>query len=445
MKSTVQTVVCGQQVVTMDANQPIIEDGAVAIDDGYIIGLGTSTDIFNKYTIDHVVSGEGKVVLPGLINGHTHAAMTLLRGYADDLTLMDWLNSHINPAEAALVDPSFVEIGTKLACWEMLLGGTTTFVDMYFYHEVAAKVVDSVGIRALISATMVDQPRNDVSGMEEQWDQALKFVKQWSNKSANVVPILGGHAIYTLSTAQLQKLRSIAMNLNVPVNIHLSESQFELEFAKDNFDGSPIEYLNEINYFDPHVIAAHVVWPQEKDFEILKQNGVGVIHNPSSNTKISSGVAPIAKFLEEEITVGLGTDGAATNNDLDMWEEMRLAAFVQKVHCEDATVLPARTVLEMATSQGAKAIGMQDHIGQLKEGMRADLIQVDVNQPHMLPMYDVESHLVYTTQASDVTNVFVNGKQLVKDRVSTTIDVPQLRQNIEQLARTIRHFREGRS
>ena len=444
-RQAVEKIVFGDYVVTMDEARPIISDGAVAIDQGRIVAIGCARDVLEQFKSKFEYSGTDTVVSPGLINGHTHAAMTLLRGYSDDIPLMEWLNEHINPIEAAVVSEEFVRVGTQLACWEMIRGGTTTFVDMYFFHHVAATVVDEIGIRALISASIVDQHRNDAVDINDQWRQANEFIQEWSSRSqqTTVRPILGGHSIYTLNQEQLIRLRELAVQYELPVHVHLAESQFETNYSLTTYGNTPIDFLESIDFFDQHVIAAHVIWSTAQEIDILAQRNVGVIHNPTSNTKIASGIAPIAKYLDAGVTVGLGTDGAATNNDLDMWEEMRLAAYLQKVTSMDPTVLPAKVVLEMATSKGAEAIGLGSEIGTLREGMRADVIQVDIKNAHQLPMYDVESHLVYATHASDVKRAFVDGECLYDDGDYLTFDPKSVRRRVVQVSDTIRNCQKN--
>lgn len=439
----VEKIVFGDYVLTMNAPRWIIAEGAVAIDQGKIVAVGDARDIRHKFLAATEISGKQRVVLPGLINGHTHAAMSLLRGYSDDVPLIEWLEAHINPLEAAVVNEQFVRVGTQLACWEMIRGGTTTFVDMYFFHEVAAAAVDEIGLRALISATVVDQPRNDARDLDDQWDQATAFCNSGYRINSNSVinPILGGHSIYTLERRHLVELSRLSRAYKVPVHIHMAESEFESSYAQSKYGSTPIRFLESIDFFSSHVIAAHVVWSSEEEIDVLVQRKVGVVHNPTSNSKIASGIAPIAKYLEAGVIVGLGTDGAATNNDLDLWEEMRLAAYLQKVSTMDPTVLPARVVLQMATTIGAEAIGMGDKIGCLREGMRADLIQVSVDNAHQLPMYDVESHLVYATHASDVRYTLVEGQCLYENDQFPSIDTKRLRSEVAQISDNIRAFR----
>lgn len=444
-KHCVEKIILGDYVVTMDDANRIIVDGAVAVDQGQIVAVGSAPDIRQKFFTNSEFSGQNSVVLPGLINGHTHAAMTLLRGYSDDVALHEWLNEHINPIETAAVSEEFVSVGTQLACWEMIRGGITTFVDMYFFHDIAAMVVDEVGLRALISATVVDQPRNDAKSIDEQWKKAKAFCSNWAKtrSRSTVKPILGGHAIYTLKREHLIRLRELSNQYRLPVHIHLAESQFESSFSQSNYGSTPIQFLEDIDFFSAHVIAAHVVWSTDKEIDILVKRKVGVVHNPTSNTKIASGIAPIAQYLDAGVIVGIGTDGAATNNDLDLWEEMRLAAYLQKVSTMDPTVLPARVVLEMATKRGAEAIGLGNQIGSLREGMQADVIQVGIKNAHQLPMYDVESHLVYSTHASDVRRVFVDGKSLYDEGEFPSIDTTNLMRKVTQIEERIRSFRRN--
>lgn len=439
-KKTVKTIICGDYVVTMDDDRNVITNGAVAIDGGEIVDVGSKSDIQRSYQTGRWIDGTDQVVMPGLINGHTHAAMCLLRGFADDIPLMEWLQDYINPIEAHAVSEDYVRVGTQLACWEMLMGGTTTFVDMYFFHEVTAQVVDEIGIRALISASMMDQPRNDASDIDESFEQAEGFVREWTPRGTTVVPILAGHAIYTLKNEHLLRLRDMAKKLDVPVHIHVSESQFELDFSRENYGTTPIKHFDRIGLLNVPVIAAHVVWPQDGEIEILARKGVGVIHNPTCNARIASGTAPVTDLLRGGVKVGLGTDGAASSNNLDMWEEMRVASVMQRARTMDSTVLPARELLKMATSHGSAAIGMQRSIGTLSPGMCADLIQVSIDNAHHLPIYDVESHLAYSSGSRDVSNVFVNGNQLIRDRVPTTIDTNELKLGIQRNRDHIRGF-----
>ena len=434
----VDLIIDGDHVVTMDLAGTVIEDGAVAVRDGVIVAVGNRSVIHRDYAAAAVLKGDKRVVLPGLVNGHTHAAMTILRGVADDLALMDWLNNYIFPAEVEFVDSEFVRIGTELACWEMIRGGTTTFVDMYYYPDTIAEVIDRCGLRALISTTVIDQRSPDAEGATDSITKGSGFVERWQGKNSRITPLFGPHANYTLNAEQLAATRKAAKKFNAPISIHVSESPFEVQYAKDTYGMTSIEMLDSIGFFDGPTIAAHVVWPTETEIPILVARKVGVIHNPTSNMKIASGIAPVAKMLDAGVRVGLGTDGTASNNDLDMWEEMRLASLLQKVDRMDPQVLSANTVLKMATSGGAAAIGLGNMIGSLEVGKRADIIQVAFDDVHHVPTYDVISHLVWVTDEQDVASVVVDGKLLMRDRAILTIDTARVAAEANALAARIK-------
>ncbi len=436
-RPTVDLIVEGQYVVTMDENQAVVKDGAVAIKDGLIIAVASAGDINKQYAAAEHIKGDNRIVMPGLINGHSHAAMTLLRGVADDMALMEWLNNYIFPAEVEFVDAEFVRIGTELACWEMIRGGTTTFVDMYYYPDVVASVVESCGLRAMVSATVIDQRSPDAENASDSIRKGLEFIGRWKNKNGRVIPIFGPHANYTLNADQLKNTRAAANEAGVAISIHMSESPFELQYSKDTFGMTSIELFESIGFLDGPTIGAHVVWPTEVEIQILAERRVGVIHNPTSNMKIASGVSPVTEMLRAGVLVGLGTDGAASNNDLDMWEEMRLAAFLQKVDRMDPEVLSAQTVLTMATSGGAEAIGLRDKIGALSIGMQADLIQVSFDDVHFVPTYDVISHLVYVADEQDVATVIVDGNVLMRDKQILTVDTARVAREARDLAHRI--------
>ena len=436
-ENQIDLIVMGDYVVSMDAEASIFENAAVAIDDGLILAIGPADEITANYSAAETLPGENRIVMPGLINGHSHAAMTILRGVADDLALMDWLNNYIFPAEVQFVDTELVRIGTELACWEMIRGGTTSFVDMYYFPDTIAEVVDSCGMRALISATVIDQRSPDAENASDSIQKGIGFIERWKGKNSRITPIFGPHANYTLNAEQLQATRAAATEHGVGISIHMSESPFELQYSKDTFGMTSVEFYESIGFLDGPTIAAHMVWPTDIEIPILVERKVGVIHNPTSNMKIASGIAPVAAMLQAGVRVGLGTDGAASNNDLDMWEEMRLAAFLQKVDRMDPTVLPAATVLSMATRGGALAIGLDDVAGSLEVGKRADVIQVAFDDVHHVPTYDVVSHLVYVTDEQDVASVVVDGKVLMKEREMLTIDTERVRSEANALAAKI--------
>ena len=434
----VDLIVAGDLVVTMDDQNRVLAGGAVAVDDGRIVALGPYADITAQYVAAETMAGDERVVMPGLINGHTHAAMSLLRGIADDLALEEWLMSYIFPTEVRFVDADFVRLGTELACWEMIRGGTTTFVDMYYFPDAVAEAVESCGLRALIAPTVIDQESPDAENGQDSIDKAVAFVNRWQGRNSRVIPIISAHSVYTVPPDLLVKTREAGTALGVPISIHISETQAELATARQRYGKTPVQHLADLQFFDGPTIGAHLVWPTEAELGILAEHQVGAVHNPTSNMKISSGVAPVLDLLDRQVPLGLGTDGPASNNDLDMWEEMRLAAFLQKVTAMDPEALPALTVLRMATSSGAKAIGLGDEIGSLTVGRRADLIQVEMDDVHFVPTYDVVSHLVYVADEQDVISVVVDGKVVMRERDIVTLDEERVKRESRQLAARIR-------
>jgi len=437
-RQKVDLIIQGDYIVSMDADGTVYRNAAVAVDQGVIVAIGDIAEISDRYDSQDLLRGENRIVMPGLINGHSHAAMTLLRGVADDLSLMDWLNNYIFPAEVRFVDPEFVRIGTELACWEMIRGGTTTFVDMYYFPDTIAEVVASCGMRALVSAPVIDQRSPGGEDAADSLTKGIAFVERWQGRNPRVMPIFGPHANYTLNAEQLRATREAADAAGVAITIHMAESPFEIQYSKDTYGMTSIEFFESIGFLNGPVIAAHVVWPTDAEIRILAERKVGVIHNPTSNMKIASGISPVASMLQAGVRVGLGTDGAASNNDLDMWEEMRLAALLQKVDRMDPEVLPASTVLTMATRGGAEAIGIGEQVGSVTVGKRADIIQVSFDDVHFIPTYDVISHLVYVADEQDVASVVVDGKVLMKDHEMLTIDTDKVRREATALAATIR-------
>jgi 5-methylthioadenosine/S-adenosylhomocysteine deaminase len=441
----IDLIVLGDYVISMDESATVIKNGAVAIDDGLILALGSAAEISVQYSATETLAGDGRIVMPGLINGHSHAAMTLLRGVADDLALMDWLTNYIFPAEVEFVDSEFVRIGTELACWEMIRGGTTTFVDMYYFPDTVAQVVDACGMRALISSTVIDQRSPDAENAADSIRKGIGFIERWKGKNSRITPIFGPHANYTLNAEQLKAVRSAAIEHGVGISIHMAESPFELQYSKDTYGMTSVEMFDSISFFDGPTIAAHMVWPTKDEIAILAERKVGVVHNPTSNMKIASGIAPITEMLQAGVRVGLGTDGAASNNDLDMWEEMRLAALLQKVDRMDPEVLSASTVLTMATRGGAVAVGLGDSVGSLEVGKRADLIQIAFDDVHHIPTYDVISHLVYVTDEQDVAAVVVDGKILMLEREMLSIDTKRVATEAKAIAARIQAALEVRN
>lgn len=430
-------LVTADYVLTMAPQQPLLKGAGVGIQDGQVVAVGTEDELRKTYAPKAEITTENEVLLPGLINGHTHAAMTLFRGIADDLALMEWLTQYIFPAEIRFVNEDFVRIGTELACLEMIKGGTTTFVDMYFHPNEVAKVVDRCGLRAVVAASIIEQESGYSKDFEDAMNKGEVFVKQWRNKNGRITPALAAHAAYTVTPANLRKVRSLAEKLGAPVSTHLAESQSETEIVTGLYGKTSVHLMNDINFFSGTTIAAHVVWPTAAEIEILAQKGVGAVHNPTSNLKIAAGISPVPEMLNAGVAVGLGTDGAASNNDLDMWDEIRLAAYIHKVRLNDPKVMPAATVLDMATLSGARAIGLGDQVGSIEVGKRADMILVSLSDPHLVPMYDVVSHLVYAVDAQDVRTVIVDGQVVMRDRQVLTLDESAVIQRARNLAAKI--------
>lgn len=436
-RTRVDLIMGGDYVVTMDPQQLVIEHGAVAIHQGKIVAVGPAAQIMDTYRANRVLPGTGQVLMPGLINGHTHLAMALFRGLADDLTLSDWLQNHIFPAEAAFVNPEFVRLGVELACWEMIRGGTTTFVDMYFYPDVEATVIEQCGLRGVIAPSAIDFPSPGFGGWDDSFASAVAFAERWKGRNPRIIPALGVHAPYTVSPEHLQQARDAAQRLEVPISIHVAETEAEVADVLARYHNRPVNHLNSLDVFGAQTIAAHVVHPDAAEIQVLAASGVGVVHNPSSNLKLASGISPVPEMLAAGVKVGLGTDGAASNNDLDMWEEMTLAALIHKGVAKDPTTMPAQTVLNMATLGGAAAIGLDQEIGALTVGRRADLIQVRLDEARMTPTYNIISNLVYAANADDVDTVVVEGQLLMRQGRVLTLDIDRIRAEVARLAEQI--------
>ncbi len=413
-------LVAGGTILTLDDSDTVIHDGAVAVRDGRIVEVGPRSELENKYAGLRKVDARGRIVLPGLVNAHTHVPMVLFRGLADDLELMDWLEKHIFPAEAEHVDEEFVRWGTRLACLEMLTGGVTTFADMYYFEDAIAEEADRCGMRAVAGSTLIDFPAPDNKTWEDAVQYARRFVERWRGHP-RITAAVAPHSAYTVSEEHLIAAHQLAKELDAPLLIHLAEDRGELERVQAKTGMRSIDYLAKLELLDSRMLAAHVVWPSPGEIELLAKNGVGVAHCPQSNMKIAAGVAPVPQLLTAGVAVGLGTDGAASNNDLDLWEEIDTAAKLHKVTTGDPTVIDARTALRMATIEGARALGLEDEIGSIEPGKAADLIIVETDAPHQTPHYDPYSLLVYSTKASNVRTVLVAGRMVVEERQILTL------------------------
>ncbi len=435
---TVDLLISGDWVLTLDPNLGTLEGGAVAVSGERIKDVGERLRLESLYRPRRRIHAAGSVVLPGLINAHTHAAMTLFRGLADDLPLMDWLQDYIFPVEAHL-RAEWVRWGTRLACAEMLMGGITTFCDMYLFEEEVASAAKEAGMRAVVGEVLYDFPSPNYGPLEEGFRYTEALIRKWKGDSL-IQPAVEPHAPFTCSPELLQRARRVADENQVPLIIHLSETRDEVERVRDEHGTTPIRHLHRLGTLEGPTVAAHVVWADDEELELLRESGVGVVHNPESNMKLASGVSPVPRMLEMGIPVGLGTDGCASNNNLDLFGEMDTAAKLHKVHSQDPTVLDAQTVLKMATALGAKALGMEEEIGTLTPGKRADLIIVGLEAPHLLPLFHVTSHLVYSARASDVKTVLVNGRVVVEEGRILTLDLEAVLNAAEGIAREIQQI-----
>ena len=421
----VDLVIANGIVVTIDAERRVIAPGSVAISGSTIVGVGAADAIARDFQAKDTIDAKGKVVLPGLINTHTHAPMVLYRGLGDDLALMDWLQKYIFPAEAKTVSPAFVRTGTFLAALEMIRSGTTTFVDMYYFEEEIARATKEAGLRGVLGQSVIEFPVPDAKTPADALKRAEAFINQY-RKDELIVPAVAPHSVYTLDAATLKRARDLAAANDVPLLIHLAETEAENGLSQERHKARPVAALTALGFWGPQVIAAHGVWIQPDEIPVLLKNGVGVSHNPESNMKLASGTAPVVEYLKSGIALGLGTDGAASNNDLDMFEAMRQAAFLHKLTSKDPTVVSARTALDMATIGGARVIGREKQLGSLETGKLADLIVVRMDQPRQTPMYEPISHIVYTSRGDDVVTSIVNGKILMRDGKVLTLNQPEV-------------------
>jgi len=417
----VDLLILGGTIVTMDQQRRIIDDGGIAISKGRIVAIGPRAEIERAYTSRMKVSATDKVITPGLINGHTHVPMVLFRGLADDLDLQEWLTKYIFPAEAKNVTEEFVRVGARLGLAEMIRGGTTTYCDMYYFEDAIADETAKAGVRGVLGETIIDFPVADNKTNAEGMSYVEKFVNRWKGNEL-IIPAIAPHAPYTVSEEHLKAVRAFSDRTGVPIVTHISETKREVDDSIKAKGASPVAYLDRIGFLNERVIAAHMVWPQGSDLAILKRRGVGVVHNPQSNMKLAAGVAPVPKMLAENLLVGLGTDGAASNNDLNMWEEMDTVAKLHKVFTGDPKVISAQQAFELATIRGAQALHLEKEIGSLETGKRADLLVVDRDTLNQIPLYNVYSDLVYATKAADVETVIINGRVVMRNRRLLTLN-----------------------
>ena len=421
-------------VLTLDASDTEIINGAVAIGKDAITAVGPA-DECSSWSATQVIDAHGGIIMPGLINSHTHASMTCFRGLADDLQLMSWLNDHIFPAEAKLDDQK-VYSGALLACAEMIMSGTTCFCDMYLFEDAVARAAKEAGMRAVVGEVLYDFDSPNYGPIENGFEYTQKLIDSWQDDPLVTIAV-EPHSAYLCSPELLKKAFKLAQSYNLPFVIHLAESESEVEQIKERFDRTPVEHLAELGVLAPNVLACHCVELSENDIALLQRFDVKVAHNAESNMKLASGVAPIPRLIDEGICVGMGTDGCASNNDLDLFLEMDTVAKLHKAKTLDPTVMDASTVLKMATIRGAKALGFDQVIGSLETGKKADLIIIDPNKPHLTPMYNPVSHLVYAAMGSDVTTSIINGTVVMEGGKIKTMDINKVMDDVNRIAREI--------
>jgi 5-methylthioadenosine/S-adenosylhomocysteine deaminase len=432
----VDLVVAGGIVLTADQDWNIYDPGAVAVDGGAIVGLGTREEVEQTYRGRERIDTRGKLIMPGLINAHTHAPMTLFRGIADDLPLETWLHEYIWPAEAKWVGPEFVRLGTQLAAAEMIRSGTVLFCDMYFFEDDIAEACKEAGLRVVIGEGLVDFPNPDYKTPEEGLKRNEYLLHKWENDSL-VFPSIQPHSPYAASSELMQQGKALADQYGVPYLLHVSETQSEVQESMEKYGRTPVGRLADLGVLGPTTVAIHGVHLTDEDIALLAQHGASVVHCPESQLKLASGFTPVPKLLEAGVKVGLGTDGAASNNDLNMFGEMGTAAKVHKVITGDPTAMPARQALGMATLEAARVLGLEDRLGSLEVGKRGDIIVLDLDVPHMVPVYDITSHLVYAAHSSDVCTVIIDGCVVMRDRELLTLDEGEIFARAREMAREI--------
>jgi 5-methylthioadenosine/S-adenosylhomocysteine deaminase len=446
----VDTILAHGTLIAMDDSFTLIKDGALAIVGDKIAAVGTSDQILTEHMADQVIDCHDCAIMPGLINAHTHVPMTLLRGMADDLRLDVWLMGYMMPVERAFVNPEFVRIGAMLGCAEMIRSGTTSFADMYYFEDAIAEAVAHAGMRGVLAQTVLKFPAPDAASYEDSIEACRKFIEKWKGH-ALIIPAVGPHAHYTCPPEVLDACVALATEYNVPLHTHVSETAFEVEESRKQHGMPVVPWIKKHGLLETQLIAAHCVHVDNGEIRSLQRAGAGIAHNPSSNLKLASGMAPIAEMIQQNVKLGIGTDGTASNNDLDMFEEMRLASFIAKGTAHDPLVVPARTALMLATIGGARAIHIDHLVGSLVVGKRADVAVVDLTGLHNTPRFShdpnaVYSQLVYACKSSDVRDVWCNGRALMRDRELLTVDIEFVMEQAQEIAAKIDAFliaREG--
>jgi len=423
-------------ILTIDKIGNIYQQGSVIVKDSNIIDIATTLELEQKYEAKTVIDATGKIVMPGLINTHNHLTMTVFRGLADDLQLQDWLNEYIFPAEAKFVNAQTVRIGSELAMIEMIRSGTTTFNDMYFYQDEVAMAAQKIGMRGVVSESFIDfpVPNNPTTTHTEEYIRMM--YEKYKNDELITVGV-AVHSPYTCSAELIKKGMELANELGLNYHIHVAETKWEYDLFMEKHGVSPVKYLDNLGVMQKNVVAAHSVWLNEEDIKIYAERQVGVAHNPECNMKLASGVAPVPQLLEANVKVGLGTDGTASNNNLNLFQEMQTMSLIHKLWSKNPTAIPAKTALQIATIGSAKVLGLDHKIGSLEIGKKADIILLDITKPNTTPLYDVYSALAYSFSGSDVTDVIINGKQIMRNSLIITVDEKEIIEKVNQLSKEI--------
>jgi 5-methylthioadenosine/S-adenosylhomocysteine deaminase len=417
----VDLLVTHATVITMDAQRRVLDDGAIAVSGELIVAVGPSAQITSAYSAPKQIDAHGQLLMPGLINAHTHMAMSYFRGLAEDRSLQDWLQKFIFPAEARNVTPDFVTWATKLSLLEMLRGGTTTVADMYYFEDEVAQALKEAGMRGVLGETIIGFPAPDNKTSDAAFAYTEKFLTHWRNDSL-ITPAVAPHSIYTCSEKLLKDSAALARAYHAPILMHLAEAPYERDVARSEHGTSSVQYLARIGVLGPDLLGAHCVWVDQADIQTLAHFSVGCSYNPSSNMKSAAGLMPAPEMLAAGVAVGIGTDGAASNNDQDMFREMDIGAKLQKFSRMDPTALPAEETVAMATIIGARALHMDKVIGSLEPGKRADFILINTNAPHATPLYNVYAQLVYALKDVDVETTVIDGKIIMQDHKFLTLD-----------------------
>ena len=435
LKETPDILITGGTLLTMASPEEIVENPVIGIREGKVDFIEKGEIAAGHYgAAREIIDASGCIVMPGLVNVHTHLAMTCFRGLADDLPLMTWLNDHIFPAEARFIDRSTVYAGAMLAIAEMILSGTTTFCDGYFFEGEVGRAAIAAGMRGVIAQGFIDLPALTQPGHSEKSAIAERFVERWRDRSPLITPALVCHSPYTCSPETLCTVKDAARRAGVAFQIHLAETREEVHLTRERYGKKSVQHLRDLELLDQNTIAAHCIWLDAEELDLLAAGRVKVAHDPESNMKLGAGVAPVPEMLSRGIDVGLGTDGCASNNDLDLFGEMGMAAKLHKVFSGNPTVLTAERVVEMATMGGARVLGMADRIGSIAPGKEADIILVDMRKPHLTPLYNPFSHLVYAARGADVVTSIIGGRIVMKERRLLQIDLAAVMEELRRIA-----------